>query len=183
MKDVKPPAPAKPAPPPRNDSAAAVSIIHINEHELDKECVRLPAQFHQAAWQAAETARDIEEVRAELHVKQAEVNLAIRNSPPDKFGLDKFSEASIKEIACMDPKVRALEKKIRDLEHKMAMEKVLVTAMDYKKRALSNLVDLHAAGWFAQVRPTGSGKQMLDQISRQRIAKPMPWKQRQDENE
>jgi hypothetical protein len=176
--DVRPAAPKSSSP---KDSS--VSIIHINEHELDKECVRLPAQFHQAAWQAGETARDIEEVRAELHVKQAEVNLAIRNSPPDKFGLDKFSEASIKEIACMDPKIRALEKKIRDLEYKHAMEKVLVTAMDYKKRALSNLVDLHAAGWFAQVRPSGAGKQTLDQISRQRIAKPMPWKQRQDDKE
>lgn len=183
MKDVKPmqaPKPAAPKLPTREESA---SIIHINEHELDKECVRLPSQFHQAAWQAGETVRDIDEANATLKVKEAEVFLAIRGAGPEKFGLDKFSEASIKELAELDPDLQKMKANVRRLEHKLGMENVLVKALDYKRRSLTNLVDLHAAGWFSQVRPSGQGKQALDSISRQRIAKPMPWKPGRREND
>lgn len=182
MKDVKPAPMAKG---PSRESSE--SVIHINEHELDKECVRLPAQFHQAAWQAGETVRDVDEATATLKVKEAEVFLAVRGSEPSKYGLDKFSEASLKEIAELEPTLRQMKAKVRQLEHKLAMENVLVKALDYKRRSLTNLVELHTSGYHAQVRPSAPGKQSLDQISRQRISKPLPWKanqrKEQDDNE
>jgi hypothetical protein len=175
MKDVKPNGPKAPL---RENSE---SVIHINEHELDKECVRLPAQYHQAAWQAGETIRDIDEATATLKVREAEVFLAIRGSEPSKFGLEKYSEGSIKELAEIDPDLIQLKAKIRQLDHKLAMENVLVKALDFKRRSLTNLVELHSSGYHAQVRPSAPAKQALDQISRQRISKPLPWKQRKDE--
>lgn len=175
MKDAKPSAPKA------SLRESSESVIHINEHELDKECVRLPAQYHQAAWQAGETIRDIDEATATLRVKEAEVFLAIRGSEPAKYGLDKFNETNLKEIAELEPTLHQMKAKIRQLDHKLAMENILVKALDYKRRSLTNLVELHSAGYHAQVRPSGPGKQTLDSISRQRIAKPMPWKQRQRE--
>lgn len=179
MKDAKQ-APAAPKGPSRETSE---SVIHINEHELDKECVRLPAQYHQAAWQAGETIRDIDEATAALKVKEAEVFLAIRGAEPSKFGLDKYSEASIKEIAELDPTLIQMKAKLRQLDHKLGMENVLVKAMDYKKRSLTNLVELHSNGYQAQVRTSAPARQALDQISRQRISKPLPWKNRKEQDQ
>jgi hypothetical protein len=177
MKDVKPPAPKA------SLRESSESVIHINEHELDKECVRLPAQYHQAAWQAAETIRDIDEATATMKVKEAEVHMAIRGADPASFGLAKHSEGSIDELAEMDPTLIKMKAKIRELNAKLSMENVLVKALDFKRRSLTNLVELHSAGYHAQVRPSAPAKQTLDQISRQRISKPMPWKNQRRENE
>lgn len=154
------------------DADESESIVHINEHELDKECVRLPSQYRQAAWNAAELNRDIDEVKSELEVATAEVFMKIRTAEPSKYGLEKYSEGAIKEIAAMDPKTRGLEKKIRDLAYKAALMKALCSALDMKKRSLTNLVELHSAGYHAEVRASERGREALRTLSRSRIAPP-----------
>jgi SMC interacting uncharacterized protein involved in chromosome segregation len=139
-------------------------LLSIDEHKLDRECIQLPSQYRQAAFQAAQTLIDIDELKAQLRVSEAELHQQIR-STPGKFGLDKVTEGSINEVTLLNPKIMALEKRIRDLDKKYAMEKILVSAMDYKKRALTNLVDLHVAGWHAEVHHTEERSKALKQIS------------------
>jgi regulator of replication initiation timing len=142
-------------------------ILQIDEHRLDRECIKLPVQYRQAAYQAAETSKDIDEAKAELKVAEASIHLKIRNTP-GQFNLEKVTESAIDEVTSLNPKIILLEKKIRELEQKQAMEKILVSAIDYKKRSLNNLVELYAAGWHAQVRPSEEGRQALRKISNSR---------------
>lgn len=139
-------------------------MLAIDEHRLDRECCQLPSQYRQVAFAAAQTAQNIDELKAELRVIEAEIHLRIRSNPLE-HGLEKITEGAINEVTSLNPKFLALEKKIRILEKNLAMEKILVFAMDYKKRALTNLVDLHVAGWFAQVRPTEERRSALKPIS------------------
>lgn len=150
-----------------NESKTEPDLLSIDEHRLDRECIQLPSQYRQAAFQAAQTSQTLDELRAELRVSEAELHQQIR-ATPGKFGLEKVTEGSIAEITLLHPKIMALEKRIRDLERKHSLEKILVAAMDYKKRALTNLVDLHVAGWHAEVKPTAERSQALRQISTNR---------------
>lgn len=149
------------------------SIVHIDEHRLDRECVRLPSQYRQAAWQAAELNRDVDELKAQLEVVEAEFNLKVRQDP-SKFGLEKLTEAALKELGILHPEMRKIEEKIRRAAHKEKLMAALCRALDMKKRSLTNLVELHSAGYHAEVRPSESGRDALRKISRSRIAPPMP---------
>ncbi len=139
-------------------------LLSIDEHRLDRECIQLPSQYRQVAFQAAQTSLDIDEIKATLRVTEAELHQQIR-ATPGKFGLEKVTEGSIQEVTLLNPKIMMLEKKILELERRLTMEKILVASMDYKKRALTNLVDLHVAGWNSEVRQTEPRAQALKQIS------------------
>lgn len=158
------------------------SILHIDEHHLDKECIQLPSQYHQAAFAAASTNQDIDELKSELKVVEATFHLAVRKEPA-KYGLEKITEGALDELTLLNPKVRELDKKIRALENKQTMQKLLVASLDVKKRSLSNLVDLHVAGWHAQVKPSGEGREALKKISRDRVSRPIAWKKNKDRDE
>ena len=153
-----------------DDSA---SIVHINEHELDKECVRLPSQYRQAAYQAAELNRDADELKAEIKVKEAEFSLKVR-SDPSKFSLDKVTEGVLNDLCAVHPEINKLQARLRKVEHQAALMKTLCSALDMKKRSLTNLVELHSAGYHAEVRPSDAGREALRKLSRSRIAPPQP---------
>ncbi len=152
-------------------------MLSIDEHHLDRECVNLPSQYYQAAYVAGETERDINELNAQLEIVEAEFHIKIRQSP-GTFGFDdkKPSEGAIKEITALNPKVIELSRKLRALAHKHEMEKILVAGFGYKKTSLSNLVELHSAGYHATVKPSGEGKVLLQSISRERVSRPLPLK-------
>ena len=154
-----------------------ISILQINDLELDRECVHLPSQYGRAAFNSAETGRDIDELKAELDVVEAEKAVSIRKDP-ERFGLEKLTEGVIKELIIMDPKVIKLQKQIRELDHKLAMEKALLAALDVKKHSLKNLVELHIAGYHSEVRPSAGAKEFLDRKGRDRISKPLEWKKK-----
>lgn len=149
------------------------NILNIDESRLNRECVRLPNQYRQVAFQLAETDRDIAEAEAERDVRKAELALKIRNSPAE-FGMEKVTEDCLKQIIVANPRIQKLEAKIRTLRHKQSMEKALVAGLEVKKRSLTNLVELHSAGYFAEVRMSGQGRESLDKISRERQARPIP---------
>lgn len=149
-------------------------ILQIDEHHLDRECIHLPNQYRQAAFQAAELERDIAETEAELQVREADLCLKIR-ATPGQFHLEKVTEGAIKELLLINPELRRMEEKLRQLRFKADLMKKLCTAIDMKKRSLTNLVELHSAGYHAEVRPSPRGRESLEKISRDRISRPIPW--------
>jgi len=147
-------------------------ILQIDENRLDKECVRLPFQYRQASVQAADSARDLDEARAELDVREAEL-FAEMNRNPDKFGLEKTTNDVVKAAIRAHVRVQKIEKRIRELAHKAQLDKSLVTALEFKKRSLTNLVELHGAGYHAEVRTSEQGREHLKKVSRGKQARPL----------
>jgi hypothetical protein len=158
------------------------SVLQIDEHRLDRECKMLPSQYGQASFSAVNLGRDVDELKAELSVREAELSLDIRRAPPTKYGLEKYSEAAIKELILLDPKVRELELKIRRKDHKREMFQKLASALDMKKHMLKAHVELHTSGYFAQVRPSEEGREKLKKISRDRLSGPIKWNKKDKED-
>ena len=153
--------------------AESENILQIDETQLNKDCVRLPNQYRQVAFQAANTDRDIAELKSEIEIFEAEFRLKVR-AHPEGYGLEKVTEGAINELVTINAKYIALNKKLRDIHYKRDLEKALIAGLEIKKRSLTNLVELHGAGYYAEVRPSSQGRESLDKISRERQSRPLP---------
>lgn len=136
-------------------------LLGVDENALDKECIRLPKDYWRAAYNAAQCKRDVAEAEAELEVVVADLGKHVRDTP-GKFGLDKVTEAAVKEVIRAHKEYLGADKKVREEKHKLELANALVWAMDMKKRSITNLVELHGMGYFAKPKLSERGREMVD---------------------
>lgn len=147
---------------------SAESIVQIDEHNLDKECITLPSNYLKWAHQAAEAKRDIGEYKAELELVECEVQMEVRTHP-DRFGLDKLTEAAVTTQVNMNPKCRAISRKLRKAEHAHQLAQAVVWAIECKKRALTLLVELHGMSYFATPKLSEKGREAVDKMTKRSV--------------
>lgn len=144
------------------------SVVQIDEHRLDRECVRLPGDFLKWAHLAAESKKDVAELENRLEVVYADLSKEIRLKPED-FQLEKITEAAIKETIRAHPRYQKVTQKLIDCQHHANMAQAVVSALDQKKRALTNLVELHGMGYFANPRVSEEGRQAVNKMTMKRM--------------
>lgn len=141
----------------------ALAVVAINELALDKECVALPTQFINACFNAAEARMELASAEQKLEV--AESNLAKRvRDVPGQYGLEKVTEAAIKEIVRTHASLAPAQLAVSDARHELELCGALVSALDHKKRALTNLVELHKAGYNGS-SPVKASREQREQLS------------------
>jgi len=139
-------------------------VLLIDEHALDKECVRLPNDYWRAAHAAAEAKRDVAEAEAELEVISATLGQQIRDTP-GKFGLEKVTEPGVKEAVRASKQYRDASRVVIEAKYQQDLAEALVRAFEMKKRALTNLVELHGMGWYGSVRPSAKGREAVKDMT------------------
>lgn len=147
-----------------NDS----SLIEIDEVNLDKECIQLPSNYLKAAHLAADAGRDVEELKRQLDVLEADIGKEIR-AHPSKYGLEKVTEAAINETILTLPAYRTAQQKLAKAKHDSQLASALVQAMEYKKRSLQMLVELKGMGWYSEPRFSKQGKEAVDDMTKQKV--------------
>lgn len=155
----------------------ASSIVHINELELDKECVRLPSDYLKFAHKAEDAKFEVSEAKAALDVVEADLSKEIRGDP-EKYGIENVTEKAITAAITSHSKYRAAQRELNNAQHRSGLAQAAVWAMEHKKRALSLLVDLHGMGYFASPRFSRKGKEAVEEMSKRRARR--TWK---DEDE
>lgn len=159
----------------------AVVTVQIDELNLGKECLKLPHDFLQAAHQAADSRRDVEDAKNELEVIDADLCKHIRNTP-GKYGLEKVTESAIKEIVVLQPEYKETQARLVKAKHRQDLDQALVAALEHKKRALAMLVDLHGMSYFSEVKPsTAAGRESVDQQRKKEVR--TRGQRREDEEE
>lgn len=146
------------------------SVVQINELKLDRECVRLPGSYLQWAVRAAEARQDVDELKAELSVVEADVGKRIRDNP-GKFGLEKITENSVKEATQRSEDVQEKTQEYNTARHNLAMIEAVVSALDIKKKSLALLVELHVAGYGANVKMSSEGRDAVKNLMAKRLSK------------
>ena len=144
------------------------SIVAIDELSLDKECIRLPTQYLQAAHNSAQAKRDQNEAKSQLDVVHAELGSAIRQSP-EKYGLDKVTESSITATILAQKSYKQARQAFDQACYEAEMAQALVWAMEHKKRALTLLVDLHGMGYSSNVKMSSAGKQAVEEMTKKAV--------------
>lgn len=143
------------------------SIVAIDEHNLDRECIRLPSDYLKYAHRSANAKRDVAEAEAARSVVEADLAKKIRLKP-EAYGLEKVTEAGIKSTIETRVEYKEADALVRDARYKSDLAQAVVWALEAKKRTLTLLVELHGMGYFAAPKVSERGREVVEQMTQRK---------------
>lgn len=123
----------------------------IDEGALDREWLQQPTLMYKYATRQAKSRMALTVAKNNLEAVAVRVAAAIRKNP-GAFGIERATESAVSEaVKCSVKYEKALEAvTLAQFEHDAAG--AAVTALDHKRKALENLVDLHGQDYFSAPR-------------------------------
>lgn len=146
------------------------SYVEIDLHRLDWEAGRQARLVKKEGERLSELRFDLAEKKGFLELQKATLELAIRGNPGN-YMLDKVTEATIAATIVVQPEYAKALRKYNVAKKKVDDQEALVNALEHKKRMIEKEVDLFLAGYFADPKLKGAGKEMVDESDR-RARKP-----------
>lgn len=143
--------------------------FQIDPHALDQEWLRQADLYHGYAVRLADARKHYETTKAEQEREDANLMRDIRESPAD-YGLDKITEAAV--AACIQSNKGHCEgvQKLINAKHRIDLLQADVNALDHKRRALENLVELHGQDYFSEPRVrTAAGAAGVESIKKESV--------------
>jgi hypothetical protein len=139
--------------------------IHPDPNRLDEEWVKQIRLRTSYGFDRAEARRELAIAKAELEVTEAELKLAIRANPV-KFELDgKVTEDAIKSTVPVQQEFQEAKERVRDAQYEVDMLDAALEAIDDRKYALKDLVQLRMSNYFGEPRaPAGAREDMEDVV-------------------
>lgn len=125
-----------------------------NELEIDPNCLdeewltQAPLYWRYAKALAGEK-ESLDRAKRRLSVLIAETERKIRKDP-ESFGISKVTEGAIKAAITVDKEVGNLEDSIIEINHDVNVLGAAVASLDHRKRALTDLVQLHMCSYYAE---------------------------------
>lgn len=150
------------------DIEESKSVVQIDEHNLDKECIRLPSDYLKYASLAVDAKRDVDEMKNRLEVVHAELSKEIRSNP-ENFGLEKVTETAVASIVLVQPSYQKIVARMHKLKHEADLAQSVVWALEHKKRTLTLLVELFGMGYFSSPKITKQGKEAVMEKTMRRL--------------
>lgn len=157
-------------------------FLIIDEHSLDKEWVEQPRLSFKYSEKLADAQLALDEAEDELSIVAAELDKSIRASPED-YEIDKVTEPAIKAAIPLQEEHRTALATIRTCKHRVNILKGANKAIDHRKRALENLVDLYGQNYFSSPRAPDGAKEAMEEVEEKAIRKRGQKKRRRKEDE
>ena len=133
-----------------------LNLFDLDPSRLDTEWLRHSRDYHTWAVTLADREAEYHRAKARRSVVTAEIDREIRKDPAS-FGLVKVTEESVKHTIVLQAKFQAADNTVIDSKLQMDYAAAMVDALDVKKKALENLVQLDARDYFATPRtPVGA---------------------------
>ncbi len=147
--------------PSKNESE--LDFLTIDPHELPEQWQQQPRLFYHWSKKVADARQALDEADAELDVVDAELSLNIRDEP-EKYGLEKITEASVSSTILLQPKhKKALKAKI-EARHTLDTYQAAVSALDHKKKGLEKHVDLLIAGLYSLPKQKPHNQEKIEEF-------------------
>jgi len=122
--------------------------VKINPDALDVEWLKQAELMKKYAIHAADTKKEMDEVKERLDITKARIEMNIRTEP-EKYGLSKITEGAIQSTILLQDEYQNLAHEYTSAKYENDVAIAVVRAIDQKKTALENLVKLLAASYFA----------------------------------
>lgn len=151
-----------------SEDAQEKPLIGIDEHNLDKECIRLPGTFLKYAYATAEARKDLDEAKAALELVEADMAKQIR-ATPGQFNLEKVTEGAIREVILTTKGYQKAVARLHTAKHNLDNLQAVTSALEMKKRSLTLLVDLHGMGYYSAPRVSKQGKESLEEMTKRKV--------------
>ena len=147
-------------------------ILPIDLNNLEIEWVDQPQLCSAYCDALAQAELDHDELKSEIELAAAEVELVIRSTDPSKYGLEKYTEGAIKSIIISTGEYRILERKLQKLTHIVRLLKGNIKTIDQRLKALGKLVDLHGQEYFSVPRVSSQeSKEKMKDVEKRNIRK------------
>lgn len=144
------------------------SVVQIDEHNLDKECVRLPSDYLKFSSLAVDAKRDYDDMKNRLEVAHAELAKEIRSNP-ENYGLEKVTETAVASTVLVQPRYQKALARLQKLKHEADLAQSVVWALEHKKRTLTLLVELFGMGYFSSPKISKQGKEAVMEKTMRRL--------------
>ena len=148
--------------------------VRINKNKLDEECEKHSSVYYYWAEKLANTKSELAKAEDLFKYISAETDLGTRKDWDDtKYG--KMTEASIKSVLEIHPKIKKQKEVIQNLQGEVNTLTAAVSAMEHRKSELNNLTSLLISGFFSS--PKGIQKEEVTEKTGKDIKKRMNKKE------
>jgi hypothetical protein len=157
------------------------SVLEIDEFALEKEWLRQSKLYFEWAERVAKAKKDLDIHKNRLEVVKAEVSLAVRQFPKNHGIEVKPTEKLIEAVVVTDEQVTSALQTVAKIRHRCEVASAMVGALDHKKTALSKLVDLFLASYYAEPR-TKANRESVEEMKKNRAFKPKRIRDRKEDD-
>lgn len=145
-------------------------VLEIDQMRLDEEWVGQPRLYLKYAKLVADARRDLDMAKGEFDLTKAELDKDIRTSP-EEYDIEKVSEKAIENCIVTQKRYVAANNAVIEAKHAVDVFSAFERALDHRKRALENLVDLHGQSYFATPRASGTNSEDMQEAEERVIRK------------
>lgn len=141
-----------------------VDIFDLDLHRLEEEWQIQPKLFRKhsrelahlrAEWERAKTRRDLTEAKVEMQARR----------DPDSFGIEKKREAAFKQAVILSKEWQKANEEVIVAKYRMDEMESDVRAIEHRKEALTNMVKLRLADYYADPIAKGEELSRMDRDS------------------
>lgn len=133
-------------------------FFDLDSNRLDGEWLNQPRLYHENALKLADARAELERAKSHRDVVAAELDREIRLDPAAFDIAGKVTEGAITNTILLQKRHRLAEEQVIQAKHTVDVLVAVVEALDHRKKALENLVQLEARDYFSAPRaPVGSG--------------------------
>ncbi len=150
---------------PRTDE---FDFFDLDKYALDNEWMNQPKLYFKYALKLADAREAFERAKAERDVVEAELDKDIRLHPQN-YDMAKVREASVQQTILLQVQYKEANNDVIVAKHEVDVLQAVIDALDHRKRALENLVSLHAAQYFSEPRAKGVGREVADNMTKKKI--------------
>jgi hypothetical protein len=142
------------------------SLFDIDMNQLHTAWLSQPKRYHDAAMELAEARAEWEYSKTRRDVLLAELQMKIRRDP-EVYGLSKPTDKSVEATLTALPQYTKIENAVTDAKHKVDVCQAHVDALDHRKKALENLVQLEGRDYFSTPRvPKGAESKVREKVQK-----------------
>ncbi len=122
-------------------------ISYIDEFRLDAEWAKQPGLVEMYSGYKADAREELASFEDDLEVAEAELSLDVRKRP-DHYGFSsKPTDPTVKALVAADKEIRKIRARIIKVKHEIDLLTGILSALDSRKSALGDLVDLLAMNY------------------------------------
>lgn len=126
------------------------SVVAIDESRLDQEWLEQPELITKYGDLESQARYDHSYAKAQFELVQADLMIRVRSNP-SKFNLPNSPPMALVEAAVTrHPKYQDAQIEMLRLKKVLDECSVLMSALEHRKKALENLVDLHKTGFYSE---------------------------------
>lgn len=153
--------------------ANAQRILNIDQHNLDKEWTEQPKLYLDFATALATARQEADQAKAELEIVDAELDKNIRLHPT-RFDIDgKITENVVSNTILAHKSHTKAYQRLIAAKHEVAVLQAAVEALEHRKKALENLVQLWLASYFAEPRVKGETREKMEEAEKRNVRRPI----------